>query len=143
MIFRYDYIFRPRHSDFDEYKIDHHSKYLCWFEEARYEAFGSLGECSEELIARYKLPVTRLDCKYCRAVDSFEEKKITVTVDVPLKTPVLHISYRLTDALGKKLYAKGYTEHTFVDSDLRMLNCVPEELENIVKKILKQEELQL
>lgn len=133
MQYKYKYVFRPRHSDFDDYGIAHHSRFFCWFEEARYEAFEAFGEKAKILFEKYKFPLSFLNCKFSRSVDTFDKLAVIVSIDLPLECPVLAINYRLTDLSGKKLYARGITKHAFVDRDLKILNKIPTEFEDIIK----------
>lgn len=137
MQYTYKYIFRPRHSDFDDYGIAHHSRFFCWFEEARYEAFEPFKEKAEMLFEKYKFPLSYLDCKFSRSVDTFDKLMITVTIEIPLSGPTLPIKYRLTDLSGRVLYARGITKHAFVDRDMKILGRIPEEFEDIVNMLME------
>lgn len=139
MKFTYKYYFKPRHSDFDNYEIAHHSKFLCWFEEARYECFEQFQEYFDAITRKYIMPVTKLDCKYYQMVTSVDKMLVIVSLDVPITSSILHLNYRLMDSDEKRLYAKGYTEHVFMNEDRELVTSVPEEFLKLVEYITSQE----
>lgn len=124
MQIQHEYKIKPRHTDIDEYGIAHHSKFLCWFEEARYDMFKSY----KGLLKNYKLLVSKLECKYMRQVCVDDKLLITVSVEIPLTMPKLSIYYRLTDPDKRLLYAKAYTEHVFLDKDNKMLTELSDDI---------------
>ena len=139
MTYEYNYFFRPRHADFDEYKIAHHSKFLCWFEEARYECFEQFGDVFTEIGNLYKMPVTRLETKFYNPVSNTNILCARVSIDFPQNLPILKIKYRLMDKNKKCLYAKGVTEHVFADEELRILKETPEAFNKIITSIMENQ----
>lgn len=124
MQIRHEYKIKPRHTDIDEYGIAHHSKFLCWFEEARYDMFQNY----KDILKSYKLLVSKMECKYMRQVYVDNELLITVSVEIPLTMPKLSIYYRLTDSNRRLLYAKAYTEHVFLDKNNKMATEINDDI---------------
>ena len=91
MQYTFKYYFKPRHSDFDDYQIAHHSKFLCWFEEARYECFEQFKGIFDVILEKYKIPVTKLECKYYHMVSRVETMVIIMNLELPVASPVLHL----------------------------------------------------
>ncbi|RDY31939.1 acyl-CoA thioesterase [Lachnotalea glycerini] len=134
MQYRYKYYFKPRHSDMDNYGIAHHSKFFCWFEEARYESFTIFSEQFDDITKKYKLLVTKLECKYIQSVSDVKNMVVLVDVDLLLNKPILHIQYRLMDEQEKRLFAKGYTEHVFVNREGKMAMDIPAEVNLLIEE---------
>lgn len=134
MEYKYEYRLAPRHSDFDFYQMAHHSKYFCWFEEARFALFSQLTK-AEDILLKYKLPVTNINCKYLRMVCDVGELRIKVNMVFDHEKPVIHFYYRLMDGKAKKLHAKGWSEHAFLDQDNNLLTMMPEDVVEIFHKL--------
>lgn len=138
MEYCYEYIFKPRHTDFDVFKIVHHSKYFCWFEEARYDLFTQLPVTFESIIDKYGFPVTRVECKYIRSVSKTANMSVEVKLKVDVDTPIIHFDYRLLNSSKKILYAKAYTEHVLLDREGRLLKAYPEDVEKLWAYLLNK-----
>ena len=139
MVFTYNYYFKPRHADFDEYGIAHHSKYFCWFEEARYECFEQFGEAFNNLYTLYKFPLSDAKVKYLRPVADTRELCVKVSIELPIKVAVLKIGYRLVEKTTGILLAKGYTNHVFTNKRLELLTKVPKEFLEIVNMLMENQ----
>lgn len=135
MEYKYKYYFKPRHSDFDVYLVAHHSKYFCWFEEARYQLFSKIPDLYEQVITTFKLPVTDLACKYIKSVSTLDEYVVKVKAVFDFQKPIIHFDYRLMDKEEKVLYAKGFTEHVFLNHENKLIIMFPEEVKQIIEKL--------
>lgn len=137
MRYTYKYYFQPRYTDLDYYVIAHHSKFMVWFEEARFECFKEYKDKFEKLLNKYKLPVTKLECKYRQMVAEIKPMVVVLTIDTEMDIPILHFEYKLMDADEKKLYANAYTEHAFV-SEKGMETEIPIELKELLQEITEK-----
>ena len=104
------YVFRPRFSDTDAYGIVHHSKYYCYFEEARLALEKHL-DLKRRLPpdTDVRFPVIASSCEYRHPL-VYDGTEYTVS----LKCRVLgdckiEFDYFLTK--GDLIYAKGRTSH--------------------------------
>lgn len=143
MEYCYKYNFKPRHTDLDVFRIAHHSKFFCWFEEARYDLFTQLPTAFDSIIDKYGFPVTRLECKYLRSVSTTANMTVNVILKVNSNTSILHFDYRLLDSTERILHAKAYTEHVLLDCEGRILKSYPEDVENLWAYLIKKKEIQL
>lgn len=133
----YKYYFRPRFSDMDSYGIAHHSRYLCWFEEARIEYLGCYYQDLDFSGKRFKMPVTRVEVKYIRSVTNTENMVVKLDINYREDIPLLHLDYQLMDSKETRLYAKAYTEHIIISENGDIVNQIPEELLSILRTIKK------
>lgn len=131
MEYCYQYNFKPRHVDIDKFGIAHHSKFFCWFEDARYELFSILPPEYEPIIDKYGFPVSRLECKYIRSVNKISNMLINVKLKVNFDIPILHFDYRLLSPDERILYSKAYTEHVLLDAMGQVLHTYPEDVVNL------------
>lgn len=136
MEYKYKYYFKPRLSDFDFYSIAHHSKFFCWFEEARVALFDNFPKYCVTIMNTYEMPVTNLGCKYIKKVNTMDELVISAKLKIDFDKPIVHFDYRLMDKNERILYAKAYTEHVFLDSEHTMILITPQEIKDFISEIV-------
>lgn len=121
----------------DQMRVVHHVNYVKWMEEARHhylEYFGiNINEIESQGIF---MPVLSQSVNYLKAIRYGEEIRINCICN---KCNGIKISFEYTfeSTDGKVLYAKGQTEHGFVDNTFK-----PIIFKNIMKKeynLLKKE----
>lgn len=114
----YEYSFISRFSDTDSYGIVHHSKYYCYFEEARYHlSTNALGFGTNEVDgSEYRFPVLESSCKHLKPL---KYNHIPYIVNVKfgiIKNVKIEFLYVIKDKNNIE-YAKGRTVHAFVKKD--------------------------
>ena len=137
MEYTYNYIIRPRFSDIDSYDIAHHSKYFCWFEEARFYFLFNCINLEKELIATMKFPVTNIYCKYYKPVIYGNDYVIKAKVEYEIGNPIIKYSYKLVNENQKVLYAKGYSEHIALDQEGNYVMDISDEIKEKLLSIQK------
>ncbi len=133
----YRYAFKVRFSDTDSYGIVHHSKYYCYFEEARYAFARSVGtaECIPQG-TDVKFPVLTSSCEYRKPLfynDQTVFVKLSCRIECDCK---IEFDYAVTDENGT-LYAKGKTSHVVTENgETRFV--LPEWLSSLAEKVLRE-----
>lgn len=110
----YSYPLTIRFSDTDAYGIVHHSKYYCFFEEARY-AFGASIGAKDRFKGRGKIrfPVVHSSCDYRHPL-VYDGK--TVTVDLKCRVQAgCRIEFVYAIKKDGVVYAKGCTKHAVTE----------------------------
>lgn len=129
-------IVEVRFYETDAMGIVHHSNYLRWLEIARFdfaekfmpETFRKMAEKS------MYLPVVNAQLSYREYLGYGDVICITTSL---VKSDVAKLVFlsKVTKKDSKKIVAKGYTEHVFVNSEkrmyLRMPQCVCDDLERL------------
>ena len=131
------YPFKVRFSDTDAYGVVHHSKYYCYFEEARYEF---TKQCLN-LFSGYpegnnlKFPVISSCCEYRHALDyTLDEMCIHLRFRI-LNGCKIEFTYEVKKAGKSTVYAKGRTVHAILENG-RLCLSVPEWIDEQVRRSL-------
>ena len=140
MEYTYKYKFRPRFADCDSYAIAHHSKYFCWFEEARFYFLFDCIKLDKKITESLKFPVVNIYCKYYKSVVYGNNYIVIAKIEFELNNPIIKFSYRLLSEDSKTLYAKGNSEHVTLDNEG---NYVMEITEEIKEKLTTIQEKQV
>jgi acyl-CoA thioester hydrolase len=106
----------PRFVEVDLMKVVHHSKYLIWFEESRFNFLKNVLDISIKELQELELFMPVIDCctKYKRPV----LWDMPVIVDTKLeisKKASFNFFYTIIGYNDKKVYAEGKTTHVFID----------------------------
>ncbi|MTI65658.1 MAG: acyl-CoA thioesterase [Firmicutes bacterium] len=113
---------KARYSETDQMGIIYHANYFSWFEIGRTEFLRSLGMEYKELENKdVLLPVIDVGCKYKVAAKYDDEIIIKTKLD-NLKGVKIKFFYEIVRKKDDKLLAEGYTQHAFVDKDLKPVN---------------------
>lgn len=109
----------PRYGETDQMGVIYHANYFHYFEVARTNLFEELGysyrKIEEEGII---LPVTEANCKYRRAIKYNEPIIVKAEVDF-IKRITIGFKYTIYQKSNGEKLATGYTNHGFVDKNLK------------------------
>lgn len=136
----YIYSFKVRFSDTDAYGVVHHSRYYCYFEEARYEftnqylnLFKGYPDAND-----LKFPVLSSSCEYRHALtynleDFYVKLKFRILDDCKIA-----FLYEIRKEGERRVYAKGTTVHAILEHDKLCLK-IPECINEVVRGSLENE----
>ncbi|WP_192930254.1 acyl-CoA thioesterase [Alkaliphilus pronyensis] len=137
MTLSFKYKFKPRFSDIDRYGIAHHSKYFCWFEEARYYFLESILKIPQEELVQLYAPITSLKADYKKSIIFENSYVIVVSLSIDEFKSFVQFQYEIMDCNEETIYAKGLTEHVFTKSNGELLFEIPDFLYEKIKLIRK------
>ncbi|MTI69691.1 MAG: acyl-CoA thioesterase [Firmicutes bacterium] len=113
---------KARYSETDQMGIIYHANYFSWFEIGRTEFLRSLGMEYKELENKnVLLPVIDVGCKY-KVAAKYDDAIIIKTKLDNIKGVKIKFFYEIVRKKDNKLLAEGYTQHAFVDKDLKPVN---------------------
>lgn len=121
----YKYKFTPRFADIDSYKIAHHSKYFCWFEEARFYLLGEILDFTKSDTVTIRSPITKLGAEYKRPVLFAEEYVIQTKFVYEYHKPYVKFEYTVMDLSEKNIFCEAYTEHVFINEQDQLYLNLP------------------
>lgn len=132
------YPFKVRFSDTDAYGIVHHSRYYCYFEEARYEF---TKQCLN-LFSGYpegnslKFPVISSSCGYRRSLEyTLEEMYIRLRFRI-LDGCKVEFTYEVKKEGKSIIYAKGRTVHAILENE-KLCLTVPEWIKEKIRRSIE------
>ena len=106
---------RVIYGDTDMMGVAYHANYLRWFEVGRTDLFRSLGMSYKEIEERgYMLPVSEAYCKFITPARYDDVLLIEASIDCQVKGG-MKCDYRIYREDGRKLLARGYTRHAYID----------------------------
>ncbi len=112
---------RVSYADTDQMGVVYYARYLEYFERGRNELFRELGLPYRKLENRgIMLPAIEAHCEYKRGA-RYDE---VITVKTFLKKPQgarIRMDYEILGEEDKKVIIKGYTVHTFVNSQGKVI----------------------
>jgi acyl-CoA thioester hydrolase len=107
---------RITYKDTDQMGIVYYARHFEFFEQGRTELLRELGIPYCELEKKgIRLPVIEAHCEYKRGI-KYDEIIVVKTMLLELPTSKIRMEYEILDEKEKKILAKGYTVHPFVDS---------------------------
>lgn len=113
---------RVRYGETDQMGIVYHANYFVWFDIGRTEFFRSLNMSYKELEERnVLLPVIDVGCTY-KISAKYDDEIIIKTRVESLKGVKLKFAYEIVRSIDNVILAEGYTEHAFVDKELKPIN---------------------
>ncbi len=113
---------RARYAETDQMGIIYHANYFTWFEIGRTGFFRELKSNYRKLEEEnVLLPVIDVGCRYIEAA-KYDDEIIIITKLDKIKGVKLRFKYQVIRKDDEKLLAEGYTEHAFVDKDLKPVN---------------------
>lgn len=124
----FDYLFEPRFSDFDSYAIAHHSKYFCWFEEARFYFLRNILKMSNEDISDIRCPLINLSCEFKKLITYGEAYIISSQIIFDMEIAKIKFVYQIYNNDKTVRFANGVTEHVFLSSEGKLLFKMPNKL---------------
>lgn len=133
----FTYPFKVRFSDTDAYGVVHHSRYYCFFEEARFEFTNQCLKLFDAVPQGYdlKFPVISSGCEHRHAlIYDLEEINIKLWFRI-LDGCKIEFRYEVKKAKENTVYAKGYTIHAILQNEKICLS-VPEWITKQVRRSL-------
>ncbi len=113
---------RVRYKETDQMGVVYYGNYFTWFEVGRNEFFRKLKSSCEELeVGNILLPVIKTGCEYLVPA-KFDDEICIDTQLVKLKGVRMELRYKIYREKDNTLLAKGFTEHVFVDKNLKPIN---------------------
>ena len=127
-----------RFAECDSYGVVWHGHYALYFEQAREAMTGRFGfTATRSLALGYRVPITRMEIRYRRAV--FADTTVRVTARLrPPEAARLLVDYEIRDKEGD-LLASGETEQVVVKEDGELLLTLPPAIAQLVAKILENQ----
>lgn len=111
--------FRVRYKETDQMGVVYYSNYFVWFEVARTEYFRQLGYSYKQLEEEgIILPAVEAHCEYKASAYYDDELVVKIWIDDLTGTKIT-FRYEVYRKYEKKLLAKGYTIHAFLDANKR------------------------
>lgn len=100
------------YSDVDSMGVVHHSRYMVYFENARFRLVKDLLHISKEEFLEMKIdfPVISLECDYLKSIRFQEEIMIRIKLSFAPKIPKLKFEYQIVNAQDEVL-SKAKTVH--------------------------------
>lgn len=130
-----NYLMSPSFSDIDGYQIAHHSKYFCWFEDARFDFLNRKLKMNVQEIENIKVLITNISCQYKRPALFGNKYEIRTTFVFDIKKPQFSFKYKMVDAITRKLVCIGYTEHVMINESGGLMLNYPKLFLNKIKQI--------
>lgn len=113
---------KVRYKETDQMGVVYYGNYFTWFEVGRNEFFRELNlECGGLEKGGVFLPVIETGCKYVNSA-KFDDEITIKTELVKLKGVRFRLNYTLYRKADDTLIAEGFTEHAFVDENLKPIN---------------------
>lgn len=124
---------RVRYSETDQMGVVHHSNYFHWFEMGRTELLRELGLSYKEFEeSGFLMPVVEAHCKYIHPA-RYDEVLIIKT-EIKEKTPVtITMKYEIVKKSDSQTLVKGWTKHTFLNEDGKVVKLPPNFLKFLEK----------
>lgn len=112
---------KPFYYETDKMGIVHHSNYVRWFEEARLDLLEQAGFSYKDMEdLGVLIPVLEVNVEYLNFIKYDEE--VSIFVKVTNFTGVrLEMAYEVYRNSDNTLCAKGTSQHTFVDVNMKVL----------------------
>lgn len=111
---------RPRYAETDQMGVIYHGNYFTYFEVARSDYFRQVGYTYKYLESLgVIMPVLECGCKFMKPV--LYDESITIRTKCFWNEKIkIKLEYEVLDEAGI-LLAKGFTKHTFVNRELKLL----------------------
>lgn len=134
----YTYKLLPRFSDFDSYGIIHHSNYLRFVEEARFQLIrDTFGRDIDNIIGEdFRCLVVESRCRYIHLINSREPVCISMTLTLYHWIYII-CDYRIYDGSSDNTYVIGMTKHCFVDKSFNLMLSFPQHFVDVCLSWLK------
>ncbi len=112
---------RVIYGDTDNMGFAYNANYLRWFEIGRTEMFRSFGLTYKAIESKgFYLPVSEVHCKYMAPAQYDDVLVIETSLDSTVRGG-MKFDYIIYSEDGKKIIAKGYTKHAYVDDSNRVV----------------------
>ncbi len=124
---------RVRYVETDKMSVVHHSVYFHWFEVGRTELMRSLGMSYKEMEeSGVIIPVIEAHCKYIAPAEY--DDIILIKTEIKNKSRVtITFDYQITKKKNNKVLVKGWTKHTFINQEGKIIELPKDFLKQIKK----------
>lgn len=138
--FEYNFCYKvkPRFSDIDGYGIAHHSKFFCWFEEARFYFLDTILKVSKEDYIDMRALITSLKAEFKKSIVFQDSYIILVGVKWNQVKPLIKFTYQIMDLDQKIIYAKAETDHIFINKSGELLLEIPNYISEKFNMLIKE-----
>lgn len=124
-----------RFAECDSYAVVWHGHYALYLEQVREAFTGRFGfTATRALSIGYRVPITRMEIRYRRAVLADTEIRVTARLRTP-EVARLVLDYEIRDA-GGELLASAETEQVVLNSTGELLLTLPGDLQKLVAAML-------
>lgn len=125
-----------RFAECDSYGVVWHGHYALYLEQVREEFTGRFGFTATRALAiGYRVPITRMEIRYRRAIVADTRIRVTARLRVP-EVARLVLDYEIRDAAGELLSA-AETEQVVLNSENELLLSLPQDLRVLVSRMLE------
>ncbi len=124
---------RVRYVETDKMGVVHHSVYFHWFEVGRTELMRNLGMSYKEMEeSGVIIPVVEAHCKYIAPAEY--DDIILIKTGIKEKSRVtITFDYKITKKKNNKVLVKGWTKHTFINQEGKIIE-LPKDFMKQIKK---------
>ena len=127
--------FPVRFAEGDSYAVVWHGHYALYLEQVREAFTGHFGfTATKALSIGYRVPITRMEIRYRRAIVADTEISVTARLRRP-DVARLVLDYEIRDAAGE-LLASAETEQVVLNSENELLLSLPRDLQVLVANML-------
>lgn len=124
-----------RFAECDSYAVVWHGHYALYLEEVREEFTGRFGfTATKALSIGYKVPITRMEIRYRRAIRADTRVRVTARLRPP-QVARLVVDYEIRDEAGE-LLASAETEQVVLNAAGELLLTLPADLQRLVASML-------
>lgn len=124
-----------RFAECDSYAVVWHGHYALYLEQVREAFTGRFGfTATKALSIGYRVPITRMEIRYRRAIVADTEIAVTARLRRP-EVARLVLDYEIRDAAGE-LLASAETEQVVLNSENELLLSLPRDLQILVASML-------
>ena len=111
---------RVRYAETDQMGVVYHSNHFIWFEVGRVELLRQLGFSYKQMETEDDCFIAVVDarCRY-KAPVRYDDEVVVRTFLKRVHEKVIHFSYELRSADGRKLLAEGETTHVIADRQMK------------------------
>lgn len=128
-----------RFAECDSYAVVWHGHYALYLEQVREAFTGRFGFTATKALAiGYRVPITRMEIRYRRAVRADTEIRVSARLRPP-EVARLVLDYEVRDAAGE-LLASAETEQVVLNAAGELLLALPPDLQKLVSEMLAFQE---
>ena len=121
-------------------QIAHHSKFFCWFEEARFYLIDSILGLEKIKATELRSPIIKLGAEYKQPILFMESYVINTKFLYEYHKPFFRFEYEIKDLAEKTMLCEAFTEHVLVSDKGKLLISIPEFLIERLKSLEKKGE---
>lgn len=129
----------PRFSEVDMMKVVHHSKYIIWFEEARFKFLKNVLDISISELRELDLLMPVIECYSNYKKPVFWDMPVIIDTKLEISNKAnFNFHYSVLAADNRKLCSVGRTMHVFIDHDFNLKLNTPELFRKRIFKVREE-----